>query len=337
MTTRDKIRAFATQHPTFSSTDLLKKLPISRQAISRLLTQMVKEGILTKTGSTRAAKYSLAKARTPPKLESLHLVKQLRNLEEDVVSQEVERRLGLNRKLSANTLRIFHYAFTEMLNNAIDHSKSKKCEIDVELPPQQITFRIRDHGIGAFENVQKGFKLRTEYEALEHVFKGRQTTAPSAHTGQGIFFTSRIADRFVLSSHAISATRDNKLEDLFVKDIPRLKGTRVEFTISRQSRRSLQDLFNRFSNEKLEFAKNTVHVKLSGETGALSRSEARRLVFGLERFEEIVFDFSGVKEIGQAFADEIFRVYQRNHPKKKITFQGANAAVAFLITRAIRQ
>jgi hypothetical protein len=185
--------------------------------------------------------------------------------------------------------------------------------------------------------VERGFKLQSEYEALEHVFKGRQTTAPEAHTGQGIFFTSRIADRFTLRSHAIEPTRDNVREDLFVKDIAFLTGTEVEFQISRQSRRSLQKLFQEFANEDFEFSKNKVQVKISAETGALSRSEARRLLYGMDAFEEIVFDFSGVDEIGQAFADEIFRVYANQNPSKRVTFSGANPAVSFLITQALRK
>ncbi len=33
-----------------------------------------------------------------------------------------------------------------------------------------------------------------------------------------------------------------------------------------------------------------------------------------ERFQTVVLDFTGVEEIGQDFADEVFRVFQRAHP-----------------------
>ena len=46
----------------------------------------------------------------------------------------------------------------------------------------------------------------------------------------------------------------------------------------------------------------------------ISRSEARRLLLGLEKFKEIILDFKDVKKIGQGFADEIFRVFHNRHP-----------------------
>ncbi|MEW8623545.1 MAG: STAS-like domain-containing protein, partial [Candidatus Thiodiazotropha endolucinida] len=45
----------------------------------------------------------------------------------------------------------------------------------------------------------------------------------------------------------------------------------------------------------------------------VSRSQAKRLLARIERFQYVIFDFEGVSAIGQAFADEIFRVYAQNH------------------------
>ena len=50
----------------------------------------------------------------------------------------------------------------------------------------------------------------------------------------------------------------------------------------------------------------------------LSRSQARRVLARFERFSEIMLDFRGVTIIGQAFADEIFRVFRREHPEIEI-------------------
>lgn len=33
----------------------------------------------------------------------------------------------------------------------------------------------------------------------------------------------------------------------------------------------------------------------------------------VEKFENVIFDFSGIEAVGQAFADEIFRVYAQKH------------------------
>ena len=39
------------------------------------------------------------------------------------------------------------------------------------------------------------------------------------------------------------------------------------------------------------------------------------LLAGLARYKKIILNFAGVDVIGQAFADEIFRVFNIEHPK----------------------
>ena len=67
----------------------------------------------------------------------------------------------------------------------------------------------------------------------------------------------------------------------------------------------------------------------------MSRSQARRLVSGLERFREVVLDFRGVELVGQGFADEVFRVWARQHPEVALIPTAMNEAVAFMVERAI--
>ena len=47
-----------------------------------------------------------------------------------------------------------------------------------------------------------------------------------------------------------------------------------------------------------------------------------------------MLDFKGIKTIGQAFADEIFRVFAREHPGVKLMPCNANNEVAKMIHRA---
>ena len=57
-------------------------------------------------------------------------------------------------------------------------------------------------------------------------------------------------------------------------------------------------------------------VKLMEYEGELllSRSQAKKLITRFDKFLEVVFDFQGVTEIDQAFADEVFRVFRNMHP-----------------------
>ena len=58
------------------------------------------------------------------------------------------------------------------------------------------------------------------------------------------------------------------------------------------------------------------------------------MLSGLDKFKIIVFDFNKVPVVGQAFADEIFRVFHQKHPT--ITLQSINMddGVKFMIERA---
>jgi len=270
--------------------------------------------------------------RRPP-ARGIRLLKKTRGLEESRVFNEVDLRLRLKNSLRRNVYTIVSYALTEMVNNAIEHSKSKKVALRVGISPGGLRFFVKDWGNGAYRNVQTKFRLESEFAAMEHLFKGKQTTDPKRHSGEGIFFTSRIADRFMLRSHGIRVTFDNLLGDTFVQEPRYLKGTEVFFEIKRLSRKSLSDLFRKFSSG-VTFDRSEVRVKLTVDEGLLSRSQGRRLVAGLEKFRRIAFDFKGVKEVGQGFVDEIFRVFATSHPKIKLTYTHAVPGVRFMIRRA---
>ena len=66
----------------------------------------------------------------------------------------------------------------------------------------------------------------------------------------------------------------------------------------------------------------------------ISRSQARRVLEGLDKFLHIILDFDGVKNIGQAFADQIFRVFKNKYPDIKITPINMNEEVSFMVNRA---
>ena len=328
------ILSYLRKHPGVPSSKIVKLLGISRQKVAARLSRLVATGKITRTGSTRNAKYFPSGQIEVP--ERLRLVKSLAGLEEDRVFDEIDLRLGLRRKLAQNVFRIIYYAFTEMLNNAIDHSGSQKAEIEFNLSSRQILFTIRDRGVGVFANVQTKFRLASEFEALEHLIKGKQTTLPERHTGQGIFFTSRIADRFTLRSHKLEYTVDNRRDDLFVAKKARMQGTLVTFEILRRSRKQLQSIFDAYSNDDFEFDRTNFRVRLTAARELLSRSQAKRILTGLEAYRKIILDFQAVREIGQGFADEIFRVFRRRHPEIEVTFENANEAVSSMILRVLR-
>ena len=67
--------------------------------------------------------------------------------------------------------------------------------------------------------------------------------------------------------------------------------------------------------------------------GFYSRSKARQVLTGLEKFKTVILDFDKVPTVGQAFADEIFRVFKTKHPDIIIKPINMNETVAFMVGR----
>ena len=65
----------------------------------------------------------------------------------------------------------------------------------------------------------------------------------------------------------------------------------------------------------------------------MTRSQAKRVAHRLERFKHVVLDFEGVTQIGQAFADELFRVFALEHPQVRLTPVNTAPAVGQMISR----
>ncbi|MBM3264853.1 MAG: STAS-like domain-containing protein [candidate division Zixibacteria bacterium] len=54
------------------------------------------------------------------------------------------------------------------------------------------------------------------------------------------------------------------------------------------------------------------------------------------RFKQVWFNFARVSEIGQAFSDEIFRVFRIENPSTELHYLNANPDVERMILRALK-
>lgn len=255
------------------------------------------------------------------------------NLKEDLVWKELVRDLALD--LTKPCADIFPYAFTEMLNNAIEHSEGTKVDVTFVKTEINWNFRIVDNGQGAFSNIMNTFHLSNPMEAIAELSKGKRTTAPTGHSGEGIFFTSKAVDEFEIDSNGFKWTVNNLIDDFTVEESNLQTGTTVFCSLEINTARTLTSVFALFTEDH-EFMRSRPVVKLF-ETGMMfvSRSEARRLVVGLEKFSEVDIDFAKVKSVGQGFVDEIFRVWASSHPTTKLIPLNMNPAVEFMVLRGI--
>jgi biotin operon repressor/anti-sigma regulatory factor (Ser/Thr protein kinase) len=328
MDTKQKILNYIITEGESSGAEIARNLTISRQAVNRHIRTLAEEGLLIREGNTRGTRYHVQSNHSSNKIPSYRRCFLTEGLEEDRVFNEIHHRLDLSHAVSGNCLQIVQYAFTEILNNAIDHAKSRKVDIQLDIQQYSLQFSIRDFGIGIFSNIANSFKLKSEFDALSWVMKGKKTTMPDRHTGEGLFFTTKVGDTVSIRSHKISVDFLNSKQDIYTGEQSSLKGTEVYFSIKRKTRKSLKAIFDEYAPEEYEyrFNRTRVYIKLS-QKSYMSRSEGKRLVTGLEKFREVVFDFKGVASIGQAFCDEVFRIYPMNNKNIAISVEHANPVI----------
>lgn len=346
MLTKAKIIQEVREKGIVRSADFIERFGVSRQYASKLLSSLVDENALIKIGSTRSAFYTTEEfLQKNPKFSPNSYSKILinKNLEEHKIFNDIEKQFLPVLKISENVKSIFEYAFSEMLNNAIEHSISKKIKIFISLNNETLTFIVDDFGIGAFRNIMQKKNLNSEIEAIQDLLKGKTTTAPKLHSGEGIFFTSKVGDEFILDSYGYQFIANNIIKDIFIKKVKgRKQGTKVTFRININDRHHLNDVFKKYTNigedSDYGFDKTEIRVRLYIMGGIhISRSQARRVLSGLDKFKVIIMDYDRVPTVGQAFADEIYRVFKNKKPNIEVQNINMNESVRFMVERAINE
>lgn len=310
------------------------KFGITRQAANRHLRQLAAEGSILASGKTQNREYRLARTDSHKFHYSI-----AKGLDEDTVWRVDVRPLLAN--LPQNVTDIWHWAFTEMFNNAIDHSEGTTISVRVTKTAVDAEIMILDDGIGIFKKLKDRFNLDDERHALLELSKGKMTTDPKRHSGQGIFFTSRMVEKFEILSGETYFTHENKSEDDWFIEASgeQGEGTSVFLRVSNHTSRTTRKTLSQFSVDgSYGFNKTVIPVQLAryGTDQLISRSQAKRVLARVDQFSQVLLDFSDVEEIGQAFADEIFRVFALDHPKIKVLPIHANKNIMGMYQAALR-
>jgi anti-sigma regulatory factor (Ser/Thr protein kinase) len=331
-----EIRAFILQQIDSHSRNIasltIKRFGLSRASANGYLRRLINEGIIEGVGNTKARHYSLKRSRI-----DIFTLRLSPAIEEHVVWQY--RILPHLKKLNVkqNILEMWEYSFTEMLNNAIDHSASAEVEIALSHTHDAIDIWVMDTGIGIFEKIQRDFKLADPRSALLELSKGKLTSDPKHHSGEGIFYTSRMLDEFSIRSGRLFYLRERQKEDDWLIETHDLleyhKGTAIWMKLSMNATWTWRDVFARFEGDHMKFRKTHVPISLGQYAGEslISRSQAKRILSRFDRFSEVLLDFKGVKTIGQGFADEIFRVFKHSHPDVEVVAVNTTPAIKQMI------
>ena len=248
--------------------------------------------------------------------------------EDDIYYEDVS---PLLQDTSEEAQRIWCYTFMEMMNNAIEHSGCENiyCRVVKDVLYTEIT--ITDDGIGIFKNVQNYLQGELEkkvsyQDVLTELYKGKLTTASENHSGEGIFFSSKALDEFAIwSDNAIYVQgvqeRTRFVQDHLIAYYTRLKhiGTAVMMKLDNQTKRKLGEVFDMYAPIEEGFVKTRIPIKEVCTGGQpMARSQARKILWRLEQFEKVEFDFEEVDFMGQGFADEVFRIFKVHHPEVEI-------------------
>ncbi|MEL7142694.1 MAG: DUF4325 domain-containing protein [Cyanobacteria bacterium J06643_4] len=332
----EQIRKFVLENLEACPTDIAEvtssQFNLSSKVTNQHLTQLVEDGLIEAHSALNNRSYELKTLQEWTQQFTI-----TPNLAEDVIwSSKIKPRL---KALSVEAFDLWEHGFTEMFNNAIDHSDGKTVDIHLWQSAIATEISLDDDGVGIFKKIQNELQLADERQAALELTKGKFTTAPQRHSGEGIFFTSRMFDSFEILSGGIYFTHENNEDSQWLLDEDRVfPGTTVKMKLSNDTSRSISSVFNDFSSgDQHAFNKTVVPVKLAqyGDSKLVSRSQAKRLLVRFDRFETIVLDFKDVDRVGQAFADEIFRVFQNKHTHIDLQPINTNEAVARMISRAL--
>ena len=320
-------------HPRDMARLIIGQYGVSRQTANSYLRELVDKGLIAATGKTKARNYTLRDF-----VSKRFTLKVTRDLKEDAVWVDTVREY-INGS-PENVVRICRYGFTEMVNNVVDHSESSDLLIQLRINVNKIEIVVMDLGVGIFNKIQEELKLDNKWYSILELAKGKVTTDKAKHTGEGIFFTARMFDEFTIFSDNLFFRTTVENEDWIFEIESQentFQGTHIVMRLSPRTTRTSEEVFHKYEIEDKGFSRTHVPVRLARYEGEelVSRSQAKRIVVRFEKFTEVILDFMGVSTIGQAFADELFRVFPNEHPEIHIVTINATEEVQRMIDHVL--
>lgn len=324
----ERVRRLVDRRGEVQNRHVAAALHVSPATAHRILQALVVGGVLQRHGAGRAARYRLRTVRHRYRLEGL---------DEHRAWDEVAADVARIRALQPDAAHGLAYAASEVLNNAVDHSRGRSVQVTVTFEQGGATVAtVQDDGVGVFRRVCEDFGYATPQDAIVQLEKGKLTSDPSRHSGEGLFFSSKAVTRFRLESQGIAWIVDGEARDSAIGPSDVRRGTRVRLEVVPGKVPRLADVFASYTDpDSLRFTQTRATIKLAAlGTVLVSRSEAKRMVARLPEFRHATLDFSGVEVVGQGFCDEVFRVFARAHPDVVLEPVGMNDTIAFMVARA---
>jgi anti-sigma regulatory factor (Ser/Thr protein kinase) len=321
---REQIKKYLLRKISVDDPDLIAKtmdaFGISVTTVKRYLREGLELGII-EISDEKACKYRL-------KAEEFSISLPIDN---DIMSEDIifsEHIAPMLYRCNDKAKRIWQYACPEIINNALEHSGGSKLYIHVVSDTLNTSVIISDNGLGTFTTILEymrghGWKNPRIEEALVELYKGKLTRDREHHSGEGIFFSSKMLDRFILWSDSLiyqsgCLAEQSVIQSHLAAYASRIseQSTTVIMQLENETDRDNTEIFSKYSDIDEGFIRTIIPVREACITSdPVARSQARRICSRLDEFKEVILDFINVDFMGQGFADELFRVYALAHPE----------------------
>ncbi len=305
------ITAAASEHSHDLVPYIEERTGASRRAVLAALRKLQDAGWLTRSGTKARPVFAPGSIRQVARNYTLH------GLQEDLPWQ---RDFAPHFALPKHVERMVQHGFTELVNNAADHSGGTSVTVSLRQTPTHVQLLVSDDGIGVFDRICTAFSLEDPGHAMLELSKGRLTSSPEAHTGRGLFFCSQLADVFDI--HANNTAYQRRAWETAGwrkgKPLPR-QGSSIYMAIALNTTRTLDGVMAAWSTagDGIAFDQTVVQLRLLVSEGQAldSRAQGRRVGSRLAAFKRAEISFEGVTDVGHGFADELFRVFARANPQ----------------------
>ncbi len=310
-----------------------KEFSVSRTTVHRHLNRLERDGKIIKTGTTKQAAYFLKTSLD----KTLIFNRDTGAVGKEIWSQYLAADFS---RLKPAQIEICAYGFAQAFDNACLHSESKGIVVKTVWKENSVELNVIDDGVGLFEKIRNEQGLADKRESVLPLAHGVLRWNPE--NPPGLLTVSRAFDMFGVLANGLFYFKDNRNDDWFLESKPkaRSKGTRVSMALHFDSVRTLSAVLPQ-PRATAETERRSAEVRIAlgrfDEEPYVSRIQAQRLLKGMDRFQRVVLDFTGITTVGQAFVDEVFRVYAADNPDTRLDVIHANEDVRFMIQHGTPQ
>ena len=321
------ITAAAVRSPERLAAEVATRLAVSPRTAGRALAQLVELNWLVREGDSRRVLHRPGLLRQVVQRYALDGLAEDRPWAVDFAPYFV---------FPAALQRMVQHSFCELLNNAIEHSAGTQVTVSLRQTASHAQLLVSDNGRGLFRQIADTFAIDDARLAMLELSKGKLTSQPDRHSGQGLYFTVKLADVFDLraNAHAFQQRSWDSAGWLPQRALSQ-EGTSVYAAFALDTSRTLDGVRRAHSVDGTgySFDRTIVPVRLAGgaAAGLESRAQARRIALRLEGFRRAELDFSGVTDVGHAFADELLRVLPAQRPALQMVPVNLAPAVAAML------